>query len=97
MSLIRDCHRITDKGIINFVKIAKKSVRNFRVYGCPKITEAIIEPWIEVAKSRPTEAIKVYLEGVPVTHSLDTLPSNLKVEVRDKPNTESNPIIFKYN
>ncbi len=81
--------RITDKGIINFVKIAKNSVRNFRVSDCPLVTEAIIEPWIEVAKSRPTEKIKVYLEGVAVTRSLDDLPSNLKIDIKDRPNSES--------
>jgi len=82
--------RVTDKGIFEFLKKAKK-VRNFRVSDCPRVTEAIIEPWIEVAKARPHDKIKVYLEGVPVTRSLDGLPSNLKIDIKDKPNNEGLP------
>lgn len=80
--------QITDKGIIEFLKSAKK-IRNFRVADCPHVTQDIIEPWIEIANNRPKEKLKVYLEGVPVTRALNDLPSNLKLDIKEKPNNET--------
>ena len=81
---------ITDRGVIDFAKESKK-VRNFRVSDCPNVTQNIIDVWIEVANNRPEERIKLFLEGMAITRSLDDIPSNLRIEVKDKPESETSP------
>lgn len=81
-------NRITNKGVIDFAKDSPK-IRNFRVSDCPLVTEDIIDQWIEVANNRSDDKIKVYLEGIKVTKSLDDLPSNLKIDVKEKSENES--------
>jgi len=81
---------ITDAGIKAFAKESKR-VRNFRVSDCPNVTEDIIDVWIEVANNRSDERIKLFLESMNITKSLENLPPNLKIEVKAKAEGEAPP------
>ena len=81
---------VTNRGVIDFLKQSKR-VRNFRVSDCPHVTEDIIDALVEVAKSRPNEKIKVFLEGMPVTRELDDMPTNLRIEIKERSEGEPAP------
>ena len=84
---------ITDKGISHFAKISTKC-RNFRISDCPNVTQTVIDYWIEAAKNRPNDKIKLFLEGMKVTKDLNNLPSNLKIEIKEHSDeSEGKPII----
>ena len=48
---------ITDQGIIKFVQ-ESKTIRNFQVKNCSKITENVREGWIELARLSPEERLE---------------------------------------
>lgn len=81
---------VTNQGVVHFLKHSKR-VRNFRVSDCPNVTEEIIDTLIEVANSRTNDKIKVFLEGMAVTKVLDDLPSNLRIEIKERSEGEPTP------
>jgi hypothetical protein len=79
---VSSCDDITSKGLIDCVKKSSKTIRNFRLSECKGVTtDFAIQPWIEIAKHRPNENIKVYIEGLEFA-KIGHLPSNLKLEVK---------------
>ena len=88
LKMIRVLHlsaveHITTRGVIKFLEGTKETIRNFRVNDCPKVTDQVMEALIKIAKFRPFEKIKAYLDGMTINQKYyDDKPYNLIVDTR---------------